>query len=326
MVNLPIQRMNSCIFSNGDHIISLFLSLSLYLPLPLPSPSPSLPPSLPPPRTGYDPYDAFNQRKGLHSIPRQGQDCHGHGTHVASLCGGKTFGAAKKVTIYSVRVLSCENSAPWSVVLDGLDFVSQIIPRRMKPAIVTMSLSGLYHESVNEAIKELHQKNIPVITVAGNGETDCCSRSPASSPHTITVAGTRIGDGLYRIGKGTNFGRCVDIFAPGELILGANYLCKNCSKLLSGTSMAAPIVAGIAAIHMSRKPLMTPAQIKERLINDSLKGVVDFRGMPENYHSLTPNRLVHLPGMYHVCLRSISSLCIPALSLFSGVPLLHRGS
>ena len=239
----------------------------------------------------------------------RGQDCHGHGTHVASLCGGKTFGSAKKVTIYSVRVLSCENSAPWSVVLDGLDFVLQIIEKRMKLAVVTMSLSGSHHDLVNQAIKKLYQKNVPVITVAGNGEVDCCSRSPASSPHAITVAGTRRGDGLYRIGRGTNFGRCVDIFAPGELILGASHACKNCTMQLSGTSMAAPLVAGIAAVHMTRQPLMTPAQIKERIINNSLKGVVDFEGMPEQYHTQTPNTLLHLQGTsVELYLHSVSVL------------------
>ena len=248
--------------------------------------------------TGYDPYDAYEQRKAPGSVPRRGRDCHGHGTHVASLCGGKTYGTAKKVTIYSVRVLSCSNSAPWSVVLDGLEFVSRAIDARMRPAVVTMSLSGSFHASVNQAVSDLHRKNVPVVTVAGNGETDCCSRSPASSRHAITVAGTRHGDGLYQIGLGTNFGRCVDIFAPGEQISGASHLCPNCTKRLSGTSMAAPMVAGLVAIHLGRKPRTTSSQVFERLINDSLKGVIDFQGMPRQYHSLTPNRLAHIPGTY----------------------------
>ena len=226
----------------------------------------------------------------------QGRDCHGHGTHVASLCGGKTFGTAKKVTLYSVRVLGCQNSAPWSVVLDGLEFVSRVIQSRMRPAVVTMSLSGSYHQSVNEAVMELYQKNIPVVTVAGNGEIDCCRRSPASSPHAITVAGTRLGDGLYQIGQGTNFGRCVDIFAPGEQITGASHVCWNCSKRLSGTSMAAPMVAGIVAIHLSRTPRMSARQVKETLVNDSLVGVVNYQGMPSSYRPETPNRLVQIPG------------------------------
>ena len=166
----------------------------------------------------------------------------------------------------------------------------------MRPAVITMSLSGSYHQSVNDAITALHRKNIPVVTVAGNGETDCCSRSPASSAHAITVAGTRLGDGLYRAGQGTNFGRCVDVFAPGEMVTGASHVCWNCSKKLSGTSMAAPIVAGIVAIHLGRAPLMTARQVKERIVNDSLVGVVSFQGMPSNYRPLTPNLLAQVPG------------------------------
>ena len=242
--------------------------------------------------SGYDPYDA----RGLDSIPMEGWDCHGHGTHVASLCGGKIFGTAKKVTLYSVRVLGCQNAAPWSVVLDGLDYVLRIITSRMRPAIVTMSLSGDYHASVNSAVTELYQRNIPVVTVAGNGETDCCNRSPASSPHAITVAGTRFGDGLYQSGLGTNFGECVDIFAPGEQIAGADYDCKTCTKILSGTSMAAPMVTGIASIHLANTPRMTAVQLKAKLIEESLKDVIDYTGMIEDYKSITPNRLVHVTG------------------------------
>ena len=247
--------------------------------------------------SGYDPYDVYALGKRLATVPMQGRDCHGHGTHVASLCGGKTFGTAKKVTLYSVRVLSCQNSAPWSVVLDGLEFVSEIIGTRMRPAVVTMSLSGQFHASVNEAVAELHAEGVPVVTVAGNGKTDSCTRSPASSPHAITVAGTRFGDGLYKIRLGTNFGECVDLFAPGEQITGAHYVCPNCTKQLSGTSMSAPMVAGLAAIHLARRPHMTPTQIMERLVNDSLKGVIDYQGMPGPYRTLTPNRLAHVPGL-----------------------------
>ena len=207
------------------------------------------------------------------------------------------FGTAKKVTLYSVRVLGCQNSAPWSVVLDGLDFVSRIIQSRMRPAVITMSLSGSYHQSVNNAVRELHRKNIPVVTVAGNEETDCCNYSPASSPHAITVAGTRLGDGLYRIGRGTNYGSCVDLFAPAEQITGASHLCWNCTKILSGTSMAAPMVAGIVAIHLSRTPRISAQQVKERIVNDSLHDVIDYQGMPRRYQSLTPNHLVQIAGV-----------------------------
>lgn len=167
----------------------------------------------------------------------------------------------------------------------------------MKPAIVSMSLSGSYHGSVNEAVRKLYEKNITVISAAGNGEMDSCIRSPASSPHAITVAGTRSNDGLYRFGRGTNIGRCVDVFAPGEWVLGASHVCSNCSKYLSGTSMSTPMVAGVVAIHVSRQPLMTPAQAKEKIMEDSVKNVIDFQGMADSYQPITPNRLVTIPGM-----------------------------
>jgi len=130
----------------------------------------------------------------------------------------------------------------------------------------------------------------------GNGQQDSCTTSPGSSRHAITVAGTRNGDGLYLLGSGTNHGACVDIFAPGESILAADFRCHNCSKYLSGTSMAAPLVSGVAAIHLSQEPLLTPSELKQKLINESIKNVIDYTGMPSQFKSRTPNRLVHLPG------------------------------
>lgn len=231
-----------------------------------------------------------------------GRDCHGHGTHVASLCGGVSVGVARQVTLYSVRVLACNNSAPWSVVLNGLDFVSRIIPERKRPAVVSMSLSGGHHPSVNRAVRRLYELGIPVVTAAGNGRGDSCSRSPASSPHAITVAGSANHDRLYYTGLGTNFGACVDVFAPGERVKGADYLCSDCNKVLSGTSMSAPLVAGVIAVYLSRQPLLTPDQLREKLVNDSVKDVLDFSNMPQKYREITPNRLVTLPGTFSLIL------------------------
>lgn len=239
---------------------------------------------------GYDAVDAFDR------TTRKGLDCHGHGTHVASLCGGKTYGSAKKVTLYSIRVLRCDNTAPWSFVINGLDYVARIAPKRRRPAIVSMSLGGYFYRAMNDAVASIISQGIHVITVAGNGKHDSCTTSPGSSRHAITVAGTRNGDGLYLLGSGTNHGACVDIFAPGESILAADFRCHNCSKYLSGTSMAAPLVSGVAAIHLSQEPLLTPSELKQKLINESIKNVIDYTGMPSQFKSRTPNRLVHLPG------------------------------
>eukprot|EP00731_Ephydatia_muelleri_P010981 Em0005g1567a len=102
---------------------------------------------------------------------------------------------------------------------------------------------------------------IPVIVAAGNERADACSRSPASSPYAITVGGTRNGDGVYVY---TNYGSCVTILSPGQSVLGADYTCNNCSKYLSGTSLATPIVSGVAAMLLQREPSLTPAALKAK--------------------------------------------------------------
>jgi len=112
---------------------------------------------------GYDPMDVYLGT----SPPQRGADCFGHGTHVASLAAGKTFGSAKKATIYSVRVLDCQNSGPWTTVLDGLDYVARVIGERNRPAIVSMSLGGGYTQSVNTAVQSLHSLGIIVVVAAG---------------------------------------------------------------------------------------------------------------------------------------------------------------
>ncbi len=251
---------------------------------------------------GYDPVDAYEENLDEEEIPggkfqrRFGEDCHGHGTHVASLSGGKTYGAAKKVTLYSIRVLECDNAAPWSTVLDGLDFFSRVTYERGRPAIASLSLGGSYYQTVNNAVEILYSQGLHVIVAAGNGVMDSCYRSPASSPFAMTVGGSRDGDGLYTRGTGTNYGACVDIFAPGEEITSAGFSCANCSVTFSGTSMATPIVSGVAAIHLSRRPFLTPYQLQQQLINESIKDALNFTGIPREAWNATPNRLLNIPG------------------------------
>ena len=239
---------------------------------------------------GYDPVDQYLQ--GTNSFQRMsGRDCHGHGTHVASLVAGKTFGVAKKASLYSVRVLRCDNSAPWSIILDGLDFVSSIVPERGRNAIVSISVSGSFHRSVNDAIKALYQQGIPVVVAAGNNHGDACSRSPASSAYAITVGATNSENGLYAL---TNYGRCVDIFAPGVSLLGALYNCRNCVANMTGTSQAVPLVSGAAAVYLSESPLLTPSQLKQKVLDNSLEGIINFDVIPETQRSVTPNRLLSI--------------------------------
>lgn len=247
---------------------------------------------------GIDPTDEYNIGidDGTRIVRQYGLDCHGHGTHVASLCGGKTFGVAKKVRLHSVRVLGCNNAGPWSVVLAGLDFVVELVKKTNRPSIISMSLGGDYYGVVNTAVTNTIRQGVHVVVAAGNGQSDSCTRSPSSNQFAITVAGTKEGDGLYLLGSGTNFGRCVDIFAPGERILAADRICKNCSIVLSGTSMSTPKVSGLAAIMLAREPLLSPVDLKSKMIEESIKDVINFDGMPEVYKKVTLNRLATVQG------------------------------
>lgn len=239
--------------------------------------------------SGYDPMDVYLSQR------RFGSDCYGHGTHVASNAAGEKYGAAKKATIYSVRVLDCENRGPWSTTLEGLDHVMQVIATRRRPAVVSMSLSGGYTQSVNDAVETLYNSGVPVVVAAGNGQQDACSETPASAPNAITVAGSANGDGLY---FATNYGSCVDIFAPGDSVMGADYRCNDCSQTWSGTSFATPIVSGAIAILLQRKPLLTPREIVTDLVSLSVKNTLNFRVIPANFRASTPNRALFIPGVW----------------------------
>ena len=244
---------------------------------------------------GFDPMDEYLRENRL------GRDCYGHGTHVASNAAGEKYGAAKKATIYSIRVLDCQNRGPWSTTLSGLDYVMRIIPTRARPAIVSMSLSGSYTQSVNDAVQALYRSGVPIVVAAGNSAGDACSESPASAPDVITVAGSANGDGLY---FATNYGSCIDIFAPGDRVLGADYLCNDCSQFLSGTSFSAPIVSGAIAILLQRQPRLTPSQIINRLVSLSVSNSLNFRVIPSNFRTSTPNRALFIPGQllhFHFC-------------------------
>ena len=239
--------------------------------------------------SGYDPTDLLTTNAN-----QQGADCHGHGTHVASLAGGKTYGSAKKPRIYSVRVLGCNNAGPWSAVLNGIDHVSQVIAERGRPAVVSMSLSGPFQRTVTDAVQTLHSEGVVIVVAAGNGFEDACSRTPASSPYAITVGGSSNGDGIYAF---TNYGRCVDIFAPGASIRGADHTCVSCSKFMSGTSMSTPLVSGVAAIHLQREPRLNSTAMRNRLIFTASMNQLDFTSIPSNYHSITPNHHLYIPGL-----------------------------
>jgi hypothetical protein len=240
---------------------------------------------------GYDPVDQHEyDQETANYVPMHGADCHGHGTAVASLVGGVIHGKAKKANLYSVRVLRCDTTAPWTVVLDGLDFLAEIIPKRGDNAVVLLALSGSNSTAINHTIQSLYDMNVVVITAAGNHGTDACTKSPADSQFAITVGST---DRYDCIASTSNYGSCVDLFAPGVGIPVASSECDSCTDIMSGTTLSAALTAGVVAAHLSQTPNLTPSLIKERLSYQSIPGVINFTSIPEHARAETPNRLLN---------------------------------
>ncbi|XP_065896049.1 extracellular serine proteinase-like [Dysidea avara] len=242
-------------------------------------------------------YDFFDPLDVLTGSNQQGRDCQGHGTHVAALVAGKTFGAAKGATLYSTRVLACNGRASYGPVLLGIDHViQQQIARRDKKVIINMSLGGPISFSLHEAISQATEEGILVVVAAGNNIDDACSFSPGSSPDVLTVGGTRRNDDLYlRPFDGTNYGRCVDIFAPGQDITSAGLSRPDAVATSSGTSQATPLVSGAAAIYWSVNKIATPLEVKDAIISTCTRDKLNIDAVvPPSYQGQSPNCLLNI--------------------------------
>jgi subtilisin family serine protease len=210
------------------------------------------------------------------------RDCNGHGTHVAGTLAGRTTGVAKDVTVVPVRVFDCAGSGRLSDVLEGLDFVARDhAPGR--PAVVNLSLGGSRSSVLDAAVQALVADGVTVVAAAGNSGTSACGESPAAVPAAITVAATGATD---RVPPWSNGGSCVDVFAPGAGITSAWHTSPTATTVLSGTSMAAPHVAGAAALVLEAEPAAAPEQVWARLRAAATIGAV--LAPP----SSTPNRLL----------------------------------
>lgn len=225
----------------------------------------------------------------------KGKDCHGHGTHVASVAAGAMLGVANKATVYSVRVLSCNNRTPWSVVIDGLNYAGEQAVSRdpHHPSVILMPLEGPVSVAINRSLNAILNRNISVVGAAGNKRENACYSSPANTPGVITVASSNSQDGVFSY---TNAGPCVDIFAPGVLVIGANYFCSacTCTSSQSGSSLSAALVVGVIALYLQQDPSLLPAEIKEKLVQSCIKNVLDFRDLPPNLATLTSNCLLYI--------------------------------
>ena len=208
-------------------------------------------------------------------------DCHGHGTHVAGTVGGYTYGVAKRVTLHGVRVLNCNNDGTTSGVVAGINWVTA---NHIKPAVANMSLGGGASQTVDTALRNSVAAGVVYVVAAGNYNTNACKSSPAREPLAITVGATNSSDRRHST---SNYGTCLDIFAPGVDILSSGHTDDRATALRSGTSMASPHVAGVVALYLAGSPGASPADVAARLNSVATTGAVSDPG------SGSPNRLLH---------------------------------
>jgi aqualysin 1 len=222
---------------------------------------------------------------GYDALGGSGEDCHGHGTHVAGTVGGAYYGVATSVGLVSVRVLDCNNFGSWSGVIAGIDWVAY---SHATPAVANLSLWGGGSQAVDDAISNLIASGVTVVVIAGNNwGADACNYSPARVAEALTVAASNSSDQQASF---SNAGSCVDLYAPGEGITSA-WLYGG-TNTIDGTSMAAPHVAGAAALYLQDNPGASPTAVSSVILNQATSGRLSGLG------SGSPNRLLytHLSG------------------------------
>ena len=209
-------------------------------------------------------------------------DCYGHGTHVAGTVGGATYGVAKGVTLVPVRVLNCTGSGTTSGVIAGIDYVTSH-HQAGTPAVANMSLGGGASSSLDTAVNNSINDGITYAVSAGNSNANACNYSPARVGNALTVGSTTTSDARSSF---SNFGTCVDIFAPGSGITSAWTTSDTSTNTISGTSMASPHVAGVAALVLQANPGASVSAVVSAIINNATLNKVTNAGTG------SPNRLL----------------------------------
>ncbi|EKB48821.1 S8 family peptidase [Cecembia lonarensis] len=232
-------------------------------------------------RTNHVEFGTRAQR-GFDAFGGTSEDCNGHGTHVAGTVGGSAFGVAKNVTLVGVRVLDCNGSGTWSGVIAGMDWVAA---DANGPSVANMSLGGGSNSAINDAVARMYNAGVPVIVAAGNGDRrgrhiDACTVSPAGAERAYTVGATTTSDSKT---SWSNFGNCVDIFAPGASITAAWHTSTTAINTISGTSMAAPHVAGVAALYLQANPSASSQAVYNFLTETSTKNIVSNSRTANNH-------------------------------------------
>jgi subtilisin family serine protease len=217
------------------------------------------------------------------------EDCHGHGTHVAGTIGGETYGVAKAVYIYAGRVVNCAGGGNASMAIAGMDWIT----RNGKPGVVNMSLGYGDVQSVRDAAARMVGAGHFVVAAAGNGDyagtpLDACKESPAGSSKVMAVGATT---SLDQESSFSNYGTCVDVLAPGSSVTSAWRTSDTATDVRSGTSMAAPHVAGVAAQYLNLSPGASPSAVFSYITSSATPGRIRLHS--HSIHFGTPNLLLY---------------------------------
>lgn len=232
-------------------------------------------------------------RVGFDALGGDGVDCNGHGTHVAGTIGGATYGVAKGVSLVGVRTLNCSGSGTTSQIIAGIDWVIRDHAAGA-PAVANLSLGGGANSALDTAVNNLINDGVTTAVAAGNSKADACGTSPARVGPALTVGASQSNDAFASF---SNHGSCVDVIAPGVGVLSASSSSDTATASLSGTSMAAPHVAGAAARVLQGAPSSSPAQVAGTVVGQAVTGKVT--SLPRQCRFLvwgcsvrTPNRLL----------------------------------
>lgn len=219
-------------------------------------------------------------RVGYDAFGENGLDCHGHGTHVAGTIGATTWGVAKRAGLVAVRVLGCDGTGSTSSVIAGVDWVAG---QAVRPAVANMSLGGDASTALDDAVTAAVQQGVTFVVAAGNSNANACNYSPARAASAITVGATGSDDSRASF---SNFGKCLDLFAPGTGITSTWHTSTTAANTISGTSMASPHVAGVAALYLQGAPSASPAAVTSAVLAAATTNIVTKAG------SGSPNRLL----------------------------------
>lgn len=227
----------------------------------------------------YD-HQEFNGRAtfAYDALGGDGSDCSGHGTHVAGTIGGTNNGVAKEVSLKSLKVLNCRGNGSLSGIIAAIDWV---IANATLPAVTNISIGSRGRSFAWEmAVNKLIARGVATTVAAGNGGRDACNYSPAGVADVITIGATGINDAKT---SWSNYGNCVDFFAPGNNVVSSYNTSATDTRSLSGTSMASPHVAGAAALYLQTHPGASHLQVRDALLAFSTKGKVSNTSFPNNH-------------------------------------------